>query len=35
MKIPKKGITYEASEDGPYLDTVTTGWRDGTKFART
>ena len=28
MKIPKKGITYEASEDGPYLDTVTTGWRD-------
>ena len=32
MKIPKKGITYEASEDGPYLDTVTTGWRDANKI---
>jgi len=28
LKLDKSGIHYEASEDGPYFDTVKAGWRN-------
>ena len=34
LKLDKSGIHYEASEDGPYFDTVKAGWRNPSEMCQ-